>query len=453
MTKTLLEVIASPPERDRTPVCRGLAKPPELDEGELQVDPTGGDRKMGLIRGASLIARGEALGHRSWIDAETLNQVSRFGNLSSKGIKVRFTHPSLSGDGLGTFLGRAKNLRVAEEKVVGDIHFSPTSRETPDGDLGKYVMQLAADDPGSFGMSIVFEHDRKSEREFANDHQQVDGDGDSRFVSPDEDNEKNYRHVRLSALFAVDFVDEPAANPEGLFHAGPSKPILDQAEEIAAYALGLSEESPGETGGVSATRVRDFLNRFLASRGLTIELTEKDSEMSKDVTKTNPEETPESKPSETPAAKPELSAELETPAAETAELNTDGIKAAGAAEERKRQKQIRALCQMSGCADKAETFIDAEFSVEETRESLSKLMEKQNKALAADAKDDTPGEPDDSAREQGYRQEYQAGKKIHQQLGISEAEYVEQRLIEDGHKEEPQIYPGLHEPEQKKQPA
>lgn len=40
-----------------------------------------------------------------------------------------------------------------------------------------------------------------------------------------------------------------------------------------------------------------------------------------------------------------------------------------------------------------------------------------------------------------YRQEYQRHQHIHSQLGITEAEYIDQRMIEDGHKEEPNLWP------------
>lgn len=435
MSKTLLEVIAETPLRERSPVCRGFAKPPELESEELAVDPVGGDRKSGLIRGASLIAQGEALGHYAWIDRETLIQVAEFGNQSNKGVKVRFTHPSLSGDGLGSFLGRAKNLRVDGEKVLGDVHFSPASRQTPDGDLGEYVMGLADDDPESFGMSIVFEHDRQAEKEFIRENEVIDEEGYPEFVSPDPKNEKNYRHVRLRALFAVDFVDEPAANPEGLFHQGPSLPILESAERLTEYALGITETKPEETGGVSADRVRDFLSRFLAGRGLKLYI-EKDRLMTKTPEKEAQPQTQEPQHSN-PEQKPGEIQELE--------IGTEiaDPKALGAAEERKRAKQIRVLCKMSGCPEKADEFIDAEFSVAETRESLSKLMEKQNKIIPADEADDSP-EPDaDKTREDGYRKEYRDQQKIHQTFGISEEEYIEQRLIEDGHKDEPAIMPGI----------
>lgn len=446
----LLEVISQEVNRDRSPICRGLKKGAD-EGGEPAVDFEGGSRKSGIIRGASLIAKGEALGHRMWIDEVMLAQVVEAGNSTKNGVKVRFAHPSMSGDGIGSYLGKAKNLRLANDRVVGDIHFSPSSRETPDGDLGKYVMGLAKNDPDAFGMSIVFERDRKAEREFSNSHQQVNEDGDSYFVSPDEKNKKNYRHTRLAALLAADFVDEPAANPDGVFHRGPSQEIIDQAESVAAYALGLTETIPGDSGGLSADRVRGFLSRFLESRGLTLQLNKKDEDMSlkTDETNTKVTDTAEEKP-DAKGTKSELSGDSKPESkAEKADENEDvDPKALGAAEERKRSKQIRVLCEMSGCPEKADKFIDAEFSVEETREAIANLLEKKNKVISEDDAD--PAEDKQKSLEAKYRKEYAEQKHIHQQLGISESDYVEQRLIEDGHKEEPAIMPGLNkQPETK----
>ncbi len=286
---TLLEAITMPTGRDRGPVNRG-----NFASGDDRVDPDGGSRNAGIIYGASVIARGEALGHYAWIDSETLDQVEKLGN-SVDGLKVRFTHPSMSGDGLGSYLGRAKNFKRDGDQVFADVHLSPTAKNTPDGDLAAYVMELADDDPEAFGMSIVFSHDFQAEEQFEIDHEEATESGGRRFVSPDPDNVENYYHVRLSALHGADFVDEPAANPSGLFHKGPTADILKQAESVAEYALGLSEEKPENTGGVSPDRLRGFLSRFLESRRLSISFQEEpemaDAKPNEETTETDPKPT------------------------------------------------------------------------------------------------------------------------------------------------------------------
>lgn len=277
---SLLEAITTPTGRDRGPINRGKFRAGKLAD---RVDPKGGDFGSGIIRGASIIARGEALGHYAWIDGIALDQVEQFGNGSKGGSKVRFTHPDMSGDGLGSFMGRAKDFVREGDQVFADIHFSESSRETPDGDLAGYLMKLATEDPESFGMSIVFDHDWQAEEQFTIDHEVADDKGRREFQSPDADNKKNYPHVRLRALYGADFVDEPAANPGGLFHKkqSPTAAILKQAETVAAYTLGLSSELPTETGGVDPARLRGFFSRFLETRGLQVHFSQKGETMPK----------------------------------------------------------------------------------------------------------------------------------------------------------------------------
>lgn len=230
----------------------------------VRVDRYGGYDKAGLIRDVSVITRGEALGHYTWIDTEFLQQVADSINQPNKGVKSRFTHPSMSGDGLGRFVGRIMNARVEGDQVFADQHFSQAGHKTPDGDLAGYLMDLAEADPEAYGLSIVFSEDEMAADDFAMAHAP-----EGRFQSPDALNDKNLPHTRLAKLHAIDAVDEPAANPGGLFHA--RNPTLDDAELLAEYALGLADERPDvQSLDLDPDRVRGFVARFLASRNLTL---------------------------------------------------------------------------------------------------------------------------------------------------------------------------------------
>jgi len=221
------------------------------------------DREARVIRGVSVITRGEALGHGVWIDEEFLSSVATF---SARGLKSRFTHPGLSSDGTGKALGRVHGLRKQGDKVVGDLHLLDAASRAPDGDLAGYVMDLASEDPELFGTSIVFAYDHEAEKAFTEAHSDDDG-----FQSPDELNTKNLPHARLKALKACDVVDDPAANPGGFFSAAGD--VAEQATGALAYVLGLSEQSPGADafGGVHPDRARQFVTRFMTSQGLTLE--------------------------------------------------------------------------------------------------------------------------------------------------------------------------------------
>jgi hypothetical protein len=262
------------PRRLRAGICRGLAKsgdgPPIVRDG--------GQFEAGLIRGVSLCTRGEALGHYVWLDKEFIASVSDTGRSAAKGIKARFTHPSLSGDGLGTFLGRFLNHRLSDDgnQAIADLHFSQAAHKTPDGDLAEYVMDLAEADPEAFGTSIVYEFDRQAEQEFKAEHTVRVDDPETKssawiFQSPDPDNLQHLPHARLAVLCACDCVDEPAANPAGLFHR--EQQFAQEADAMMAYAVGLSPTAPATaalTSGVHPDRVKAFVSRFLDAHNLTL---------------------------------------------------------------------------------------------------------------------------------------------------------------------------------------
>lgn len=183
----------------------GLSRGIELREGKPAVD-----REQGIIYGYSVITKGPALGHNMQVDDTTLDQVVSFGNKAKAGIKSRFDHPNASNTSMGTFLGRTKNFRKVGGQVLADLHLSESAKEAPQGDLHSYVLGLAEHDPAAFGASIVFSG--KAEP-------QLNADGTEK---RDEKGERLPRLARIEQLLASDVVDEPAANPNGLFDRGDS---------------------------------------------------------------------------------------------------------------------------------------------------------------------------------------------------------------------------------------
>ena len=59
---------------------------------------------------------------------------------------ILYTHPGLSADGLGKFLGRIHKLRREGDKVYGDLHLSALAFKSPtDGNLGDYILERAVE--------------------------------------------------------------------------------------------------------------------------------------------------------------------------------------------------------------------------------------------------------------------------------------------------------------------
>jgi hypothetical protein len=209
------------------------------------------DREKGVIYGAAICTEGEAQGHGYLLDEEFINDVVRFGNARKNGLKMRFGHPNMSSEALGTFLGRATNLRMQRhgDKAVarGDIELSDTAKETPNGNLYDYVLNLAADEPDAFGLSIVFAP--------GDSYQKAGPDGQVTEDSP--------WYAKCEELLAADMVDDPAANPDGLFSAWGRETFAGQVTEFLDAHPAVYELVAANPGVIESfmTRYQDYLSR------------------------------------------------------------------------------------------------------------------------------------------------------------------------------------------------
>lgn len=214
----------------------------------------GVDRDQGIIFGVSVAQAVEALGHGIQLDNVTLEQIEAQINTSRTGIKSRFTHPGVSADGTGKFLGRMRNARILGDKVVADLHLSESSAVSPTGDLWSYILSLAEEDPEALGMSIS-----------ATGYESfVLSDGDEVTERP-----KDYEGLpsfRIDLLRAVDVVDEPAANRDGLFSSWLEDTNLDAAN---LYTV-LDEQISAL--GVDHQRAWEFVLSYFTSRGIDFEV-------------------------------------------------------------------------------------------------------------------------------------------------------------------------------------
>ena len=159
------------------------------------------DRVRGILYGAKIIEGGRLNDDRPWVvDDTTLDQVVDLARGQSSGVKARFTHPSMSEDGLGHFLGRWKGFRREDSAVYADLYLAASAKSSPRGDLWSYVLELAAEDAAAFGVSVATILSASMFEDEA-----------------EEDPKTGLTLLRFEALRAADIVDEPAATRGGLF--------------------------------------------------------------------------------------------------------------------------------------------------------------------------------------------------------------------------------------------
>lgn len=151
---------------------------PEWLRASIQSRAVGVDREKNILRGYVIAQEGPFKSDgRGEFDRESLAAIVSMGNAKSGGLKSRFTHPDMSNDGLGKFLGRARDLRMDKATdartgkqvaaVRGDLYFDKTALDTPpEGGkpLGIYVMDLAESDPDALSSSIVVVADQEYRR-------------------------------------------------------------------------------------------------------------------------------------------------------------------------------------------------------------------------------------------------------------------------------------------------
>ena len=155
---------------------------PILEDGNVDI-------KDGVLRGVVLAKEGEAKGHDLWLDGEFLAKWTAFAQEYPRGLKVRFGHPSMSNDALGTEVGRMKNIRLEDDQIKGDLYLYESADLSPTvPNAREWILAMAVEDPDAIMMSIVFQSGEPRVKE----------DDDRKYAEP------------ISAE-AVDLVDQGAA--------------------------------------------------------------------------------------------------------------------------------------------------------------------------------------------------------------------------------------------------
>lgn len=247
------------------------------------------DTENEVLHDVQITLEGEALGHGVWLDREFCEAVAAQGNATGDvGLKVRYGHPAMCSDAIGTELGRAKNFRVVDLErvidgvqvkaagVIADVHLLKSAHSAPQGDIAKHVLETAAEDPKQFGQSIVFTYsdwvvkDKDGSRHSYNEEVAKPMDNDECRSLPHcefaakaqrlydkwyEQSADGKIYAVLGKLHGTDFTDTPAAT-DGIFSTGTLAEEAEQMLDEHPDILAAIEKNPKS------------LNEFLERTGL-----------------------------------------------------------------------------------------------------------------------------------------------------------------------------------------
>jgi len=174
------------------------------------------DTANAVIKGVSVIAKGEAKGHGLTIDGTTLEQIQSLASQFKDGLKVRFNHPAKNGASVLSVAGVLKNFRRDNDNLRADLYLLKSEAETPK------ILEMATLMPESFGLSMVF--------------------------SGKDEEKDGQKFARCSEIYACDLVDDPAANPTGLFSTkNEGKSMFDKFKTQLSKLLGVDAEKATES--------------------------------------------------------------------------------------------------------------------------------------------------------------------------------------------------------------
>jgi hypothetical protein len=177
----------------------------------------------GIIRDVAICRAGEAKGHGVYLDEDFIAAVVAMGN-AADGLKCRFGHPSICFETLGTYLGKFRNFRQVDGgKAIADLHMDPVAKNTPNGDLYTYVLNLCQSAPDTFGCSIQFA---------SGELYHIDADGNKVAGSADDETQPTF--IGIEDLLACDVVESPAAT-DSFFSNKKYSVAVQMAQFFEAY--------------------------------------------------------------------------------------------------------------------------------------------------------------------------------------------------------------------------
>ena len=230
-----------------------LKEIPEWLDARTMGKPVGVDRDNKIIRGYVVAELGAfKTPGRGQFTQESLNKIVSLYGQNPQGIKSRFTHPSLSSDGLGSYLGRSKGAFLDGNKVRADLHLADSAFKSPKGDLGSYVMDLAEEDSDALSSSLVL---KTKYIQILDEKGRPKTDDEGQLISP---------IWMPEALHASDVVDTGDAVNGFLSHGIDAGELPDGLVRMASQ--GLDQLFAGASREVVQARASAFLQRYLDGR-------------------------------------------------------------------------------------------------------------------------------------------------------------------------------------------
>ena len=199
---------------------------------ELEVDTVNH-----VLSGVAIVSRGTVKHFRNWeADEVTLDQVVELGNQPNKGHRSRWTH---SPESTGRHIGRVRNFRIDGDTVRGDLHIAKSAFNSPEGNFGQYLEDLAVEDPEAIGLSMSVD---------LSDEMFTESPG----ATP----------IRLAGIKTIDVVGEPALT-DGLFNRNQFGALADRLNSLVDRQSGERSDvvsSMATSAGIEESTVNQILN-------------------------------------------------------------------------------------------------------------------------------------------------------------------------------------------------
>jgi hypothetical protein len=174
------------------------------------------------------------------VDSVTLEQVKACAETYVDGLRVKMDHYT----GIDAMVGVLRDFQIDGLQLRADLHLIKSH------DDFEKILEMAETMPGSFGLSISFSGESEDVEVPSDDSEEVEPNSGEL----PEGGVEIVRAARCMEIYSADIVDQPAANPTGLFQAmsEPTAPVEVPAEapveEIKAEEVTAELEVKGPEG-------------------------------------------------------------------------------------------------------------------------------------------------------------------------------------------------------------